>query len=698
MDVEKEVLLANSFSDFNPMQKKALNAGLFDKSIVVSAPTAAGKTIIAELCTLNSVINNSKKVVYTCPLRALASEHYKDFKKKYSKKLNIRTAISTGDFDSSSSYLQNYDVIYCTFEKMESLIRHRANWLSFIGLLIVDEIHELDSDRGPTIEMAVTKLRLQNPSLKFLGLSATIPNAKEIAGWLNATLVESNFRPVKLLEGVFFDGVIDFKSAQEEIVAKKDSLESIVLDTLKKNKQTLVFANTRKRSESMARHLSSLTAKVLSLEERAKLEKASKKILNALESPTEQCRILAGAVKSGCAFHNAGLVSAQRETVEDLFRERVLKIVCATSTLGAGINMPAYRVVIPTLYRFSGNKSQRIPVREYKQLCGRAGRPRFDSEGQSILFASSSMEAVELFETYVDGEIEGIYSKLGIEPVLRTHLLSAIATNFVFDLASMEEFFSKTFYAHQFRDLKELFRKLSGTLKELQEMGFVKSTGKKIFATPLGMRVSELFLDPVSADKIINGLKKNRFFELAYLYLLADTGEFSPRFTVPKKREAEVWEKLSEQKELLPVNVEQEMFFDHAMLEKFNSALLLSEWLNETREEIILKEFNTAPGLLRSKLLICDWLSYCGSELAVLLNLSSHSARLNLLRKRLKKGVKSELVFLTELAGIGRVRARRLYNAGIRTIADVKKTDVVDLQKILPPQVAKKVMEQLKQA
>ncbi|MBI2598560.1 MAG: DEAD/DEAH box helicase, partial [Candidatus Diapherotrites archaeon] len=296
MDVEKEVLLANSFSDFNPMQKKALNAGLFDKSIVVSAPTAAGKTIIAELCTLNSVINNSKKVVYTCPLRALASEHYKDFKKKYSKKLNIRTAISTGDFDSSSSYLQNYDVIYCTFEKMESLIRHRANWLSFIGLLIVDEIHELDSDRGPTIEMAVTKLRLQNPSLKFLGLSATIPNAKEIAGWLNATLVESNFRPVKLLEGVFFDGVIDFKSAQEEIVAKKDSLESIVLDTLKKNKQTLVFANTRKRSESMARHLSSLTAKVLSLEERAKLEKASKKILNALESPTEQCRILAGAV------------------------------------------------------------------------------------------------------------------------------------------------------------------------------------------------------------------------------------------------------------------------------------------------------------------------------------------------------------------------------------------------------------------
>ncbi|MBI2598332.1 MAG: hypothetical protein HYW50_04000 [Candidatus Diapherotrites archaeon] len=403
-------------------------------------------------------------------------------------------------------------------------------------------------------------------------------------------------------------------------------------------------------------------------------------------------------MKSGCAFHNAGLVSAQRETVEDLFRERVLKIVCATSTLGAGINMPAYRVVIPTLYRFSGNKSQRIPVREYKQLCGRAGRPRFDSEGQSILFASSSMEAVELFETYVDGEIEGIYSKLGIEPVLRTHLLSAIATNFVFDLASMEEFFSKTFYAHQFRDLKELFRKLSGTLKELQEMGFVKSTGKKIFATPLGMRVSELFLDPVSADKIINGLKKNRFFELAYLYLLADTGEFSPRFTVPKKREAEVWEKLSEQKELLPVNVEQEMFFDHAMLEKFNSALLLSEWLNETREEIILKEFNTAPGLLRSKLLICDWLSYCGSELAVLLNLSSHSARLNLLRKRLKKGVKSELVFLTELAGIGRVRARRLYNAGIRTIADVKKTDVVDLQKILPPQVAKKVMEQLKQA
>lgn len=696
-EIEKEVLDANGFSSFNPMQKKALAEGLFEKSIVISAPTAAGKTIIAELCALHSILNNKKKVVYTCPLRALASEHFNDFKKKYSKKLGIRMAISTGDFDSSSNYLQNYDLIFCTNEKLDSLLRHRAEWLQSIGLLVVDEIHELDSDRGPTIEMVITKLRHSNPSLQFLALSATIPNSKEIAQWLGAKLVQSDYRPVKLLEGVLFDSIIDFKTSKEEIEKKKEPLASVVSDTLKKQKQALVFANTRKRSEGMAKKLSELTAKSLSPKEKLLLEKAAQQILGVLEFPTEQCHSLAQTVKNGVAFHNAGLLSRQREIVEGMFRERVLKIVCATPTLAAGINLPAYRVVIPSLYRYTSAGNVRIPVREYKQISGRAGRPKFDSAGESVIFASSQMESDELFETYINGEIESITSKIGIEPVLRTHLLSAIATHYVFDLASMEEFFSKTFYAHQFGDMTTLFGKLSDVLSELKEMGFVQLNEKKISATPVGNRVSELYLDPFSAHKIILALRKNKFFDLSYLFLLADTSEFSPQFSVSKKNEPQMWERLQEESDLLPVNTKEEMFYDNHLLQKFNSTVLLNDWINEVTEQNIVKQFNTAPGLLRTKLLLCDWLSYAAAELAKLLELKTHLPPLNRLRKRLKHGVKAELVFLTELRGIGRVRARRLFNAGIRTISDVKKTDIKDLEKILPPAVAVKVKQELKQ-
>ncbi len=220
MNIEREVLALNSFKSFNPLQKKALKKDIFSKNVVVSAPTASGKTIIAELCALNTIINKKKKVIYTCPLKALASEHFNEFKKKYSKPLNVRVALSTGDLDSSSKHLANYDLVFATNEKVDSLIRHRANWLSSVGLLVVDEVHELDSDRGATLEMVISKLLSIVPSIQLLALSATIPNAKEIAEWMKAELIESSFRPVELREGILLDSVLHFKKSEEKLPKK----------------------------------------------------------------------------------------------------------------------------------------------------------------------------------------------------------------------------------------------------------------------------------------------------------------------------------------------------------------------------------------------------------------------------------------------------------------------------------------------
>ncbi len=696
MDIEKKVRELNGFSAFNEMQLAVLKKDWRKRNLVVSAPTASGKTIIAELCALQSVIERKQKVVYTAPLRALAAEHFNDFKKKYSTTLNVKVALSTGDFDSSSAYLQNNDIIFTTYEKLESLIRHRVEWLPAIGLLVLDEVHELDSDRGPTLEILVTKMRFLNPKVQLLALSATIPNANEIAKWLNAELVESDFRPVQLREGVLFEDEIHFSKQKEKIEGAAEPVIALVNDTLNlKQKQALVFVNTRKHSEGLAKKLSTLTEKKLSEKEKRSLEKASQRVLSALEAPTEQCVLLSKLVAKGIAFHNAGLLQKQRAIIEELFKSNHLKVLVATPTLAAGVNLPAFRVIIPSLYRYTAWGQQRIPVREYKQWAGRAGRPKFDSSGESILVARSELEIEDLLENYVNGDIEDVSSRLSLEPVLRMHLLAAIANNFVFDWQSMEDFFGKTFYAFQFGSLSSLFEKISSLLAELQQLGFVEGNEKRFKATVLGARVSELYLDPLSAHNLILALKRNALDSFAFLFAFAGTFELYPLISVSAKREAELWEKLQGFAGDLPADLQKEMFLDSDLLKKFNTALLLQSWIDELPEQAIAKEFNVQPGILHSKLLICDWLAYGAFELSKLLGLEKNLPRLLVLRKRLKKGVREELLQLCELKWVGRVRARRLWHSNIRSIADLKNVPFEVLAKLLGTDVAIKLKKQL---
>ncbi len=685
----------NAFESFNPMQEKAVAAGLADNSIVVSSPTASGKTVVAEIAALNCILQKRRKVVYTCPLRALASEHYNDFREKYSKELSIKAVLSTGDFDSSGKYLSSNDVIFTTFEKLNSLLNHRAEWLSSIGLLVVDEIHNLGSDRGPTIEMVLTKLRFLNKNLQVLGLSATIPNSKEISKWLGAKLVESDYRPIELREGVFLDGELFFEKDATSIVQHQDELSSIALDTLSRGKQALFFLNTRKRSEATAKKLASLTSERLSQQEKNVLENASEKILSALEIPTEQCRTLASLVKQGVCFHNAGLLEKQRRLVEGLFKKSYLKFICSTPTLSAGINMPAFRVVMPSPYRYSGFGMERIPVSEWKQVAGRAGRPKYDSSGEAILIAKTEFEKDDYFDYFINGEIENVESRLASESQLRFHMLSIIASDFVFDLESAEKFFSGTFYGSQSGNLSELFEKITKIISGLEEMGFVKASEKRIDATPLGKRVAELYLDPVSAHRLIGSLRRNMHNDLAYLFSIASTNEFYPLLSVPKAMQAELWERVMQHPEELPVDVNKEMFYDDGLLSKYWISLLLKEWIDEVREQAIVDSFNVQPGILRAKLKNADWLAYAALELAKILGLESHFIPLTKIRKRLQHGVKEELVPLCELRGIGRVRSRALFKAGVKTIADLKKIDVKDLEKILSPAVAVSVKKQL---
>jgi len=196
------------FPELTPIQNKAFKAGLLEgKSQLICAPTASGKTLVASMAITNKL--SKGKSIYLVPLRSLANEKFKEFQALL-KDTKFQVGYSTGDMDSESKYLSKYDLLVLTTEKLDSLIRHKVDWLSDIKLIVIDEIHLLnDNSRGPTLEIVLTILkRLISPQI--IGLSATIGNPEVLSDWLKAELVQDTWRPVELKKGIYINKKIEF--------------------------------------------------------------------------------------------------------------------------------------------------------------------------------------------------------------------------------------------------------------------------------------------------------------------------------------------------------------------------------------------------------------------------------------------------------------------------------------------------------
>jgi helicase len=204
------VLDKEGIQELRPAQEKSIDAGLFKgKHLLVCTPTASGKTLVAEIAAVNNVLNKIGKCVYIVPLKALAAEKYKEFKRRYGHLLKI--GLSIGDTDSPEERLKSFDIIFTTSEKLDSITRHHATWLRDIKIVVIDEIHLLnDPGRGPTLEILITLLKDILKGIQLIGLSATIGNAKELAAWLDAELIKDTWRPVELKQGVYMDDEITF--------------------------------------------------------------------------------------------------------------------------------------------------------------------------------------------------------------------------------------------------------------------------------------------------------------------------------------------------------------------------------------------------------------------------------------------------------------------------------------------------------
>ncbi|MFX1565043.1 MAG: DEAD/DEAH box helicase [Promethearchaeota archaeon] len=668
----KNYFKKKGFTTLYPPQQEAIKTGILDgKNIVLAIPTASGKTLIAELCMLKAIVEQGGKALYLCPLRALASEKYDEFR-TYSE-LGVNVGITTGDYDTVEEKYGAYDLLICTNERADSLLRHRAKWMTDIAIIVADEVHLInDPGRGPTLEVVLARLRQLAPNAQILALSATVDNADELAEWLDGKAVVSDWRPVILREGVYHEGHVHFPEGKEEqyLPATSFPIGDIARQVLKQKGQLLAFLNTRRSAVRTAQKLSSITAPRLIKTDQAKLGDLAEKLLH-LGEVTQVTDTLTRLIRAGVAFHHAGLRYSERKLIEEAFRNNLIKVVCATPTLAIGVNLPARVVVIQEYRRFDRIEGyQPIPVLEYKQMAGRAGRPKYDTTGTAILISRNEGERDFLLDYYTLGTPESIISKLASESALRSHVLSTIAMNYASSKDGIMEFIRQTFFGHQ-RDPDEVEYMIDLIVKFLKDETLLKQQGKRLSATPFGRRVSQLYIDPKSAVIIRDGLAKavkqyENTTDVSFLHMVCHTPDMANLYL--RRGEDErfhdyVIEHIDEFLTPIPDprhHRERYEFF----LAEVKTALLVKAWIEELPEDQIISQFKIGSGDLLRLVDTQKWLLYACHELAPIFGYQTAVSDLEELELRTRYGVRRELTDLVELQGIGRVRARFLFRAG----------------------------------
>jgi helicase len=685
-----------------PPQAEAVERGVTEgENLVAAVPTASGKTLVATLAMLSSIGGDSSDsrpgqpaddgtALYIVPLRALASEKEAEFAEFEAYGLDV--GVSTGNYESDGGWLAGKDVIVATSEKVDSLVRNDAPWLDKLSCVVADEVHLVnDGERGPTLEVTLAKLRSLNPSLQTVALSATIGNADGLANWLDAALVDSTWRPIDLRKGVHYGDALHLEDGSQQRVPVRNSEDqpaAIVRDTLGEGGSSLVFVNSRRNAEAAARRLTSTTDDFLTDDERRALADVADEIREV--SDTDTSDDLADAVERGAAFHHAGLLRDHRGLVEDAFRDRLVKVICATPTLAAGVNTPARRVIVRDWRRYDGTVGgmQPLSVLEVHQMMGRAGRPGRDPYGEAVLVASGHDELDELFERYVWAEPEPVQSKLAAEPALRTHLLATVASGFARSRPEVLEFLEGTLYAEQTAGRDRLETVTDDVIAYLRANDFLETDGDTLSATSLGHSVSRLYLDPMSAAEIIDGLEDAAGAAdsaaaddagagptaLGLYHLVCRTPDTYELYLRSGDEEEYTMLAYEREAELLGrAPSEFEDAFDD-WLSALKTARLLEDWASEIDEDEITDRYGVGPGDIRGKVDAAQWLLGAAESLAGELDLGVGS-KIRKARVRVEHGVSEELVDLAGVRGVGRVRARRLFDAGIETRAELREAD-----------------------
>lgn len=530
------VLFKNNIYFLREIQKESIRKGLFfNKSFLVVAPSGSGKTLIGELCIVNNILKKYGKSVYLVPFKALASEKYSYFKSNY-EKYGIKTELSIGDVDVDDKELRKADVIVTTYEKMDSILRNfkEKDWIGSITTIIIDEIHTIaEKKRGPRLESLIVRLNEFLNLPQIIALSATVANAKFFGEWLSTLgqkfiLIKSDDRPVPLKYSI-------------TLSQNKDSaIKRYVKQILEKNGQVIVFLNRRKGAQKQALLLGNYVKKLLNPQEISNCKNLSKHFERIKGGITE----LKKCAKNGTIFHHAGLLPKERYLVEEYFNRRVLKVICCTTTLSAGVNTPARLVIVKDFkkYETSGDNVsdfskmheafgraftffEPFSANQIFQMLGRAGRPGMDNVGHGIILVGNYEEKSWVEKQYFKRDVDTkkllpvynqIQSAINSTETLKEQVLLRIYEKENITLEELKSFFEKTFFFFQLKDKKipieEFLRIKEMTVKNILKLHSNQKVLKQIANGNLQHKITRIEKDSIEGSvKSDFGLYKVRF-------------------------------------------------------------------------------------------------------------------------------------------------------------------------------------------
>ena len=763
----------------HPPQAEAMPSILAGRNTMLCIPTASGKSLVAFMGLVNQIMtrNVGSRGIYIVPLKALASEKLEELK-QLGENLGLKIGLGIGDAPNEAKQIDDCDILVCTSEKLDSLMRSKSEVLRRVSVVVADEFHLVnDSHRGPTMEINLARIRHLLPEAQIITLSATVGNSQDLADWLDSDLIVSQWRPVSLEYATLAELDLEPRAIQKSELSTASDLGpprtlegpkshvawAALSDVYEQDGQLLVFVAARRSAQSEAKKLGQRMHKYLS--------KHNPEVLPALKELSEKLSrssnsamgdTLAECVKGGVAFHHAGLRHTQRSEIENAFKNRVLYCLCATPTLAAGVNLPARRVLIRDLKRFEDGMSRLLPVMEVRQMLGRAGRPRYDPVGEAWLACKGGdprQVADDVADRYIHGPVEDISSKLAAEPAMRFHLLSSIATGGLNTRKKIGDFFSGTYLGHS-QTNSYLQENIDSMLKWLVDKRFVRRTNvgsieenwddetpswvdaaqsasgvsfsksksrepteatfgfqrassisagysqsfdtealdNEYEATPMGERVAQLYIDPLSADILLDGLRRavRRIVRkslpvtsFSLCHLVAATPDFISLW--PKSSELDFGSKLRQKAALVEDELLIESPIDERAMGLVKSAWCTEFWYEERDLRDIEKELGVTPGDVYSRTDLMAWLLLAAREVLLrddvfaeehLGYVAELAGMLELTRARVRAGCKEDLLQLVQVRNVGRNRARTLSEMGVRTPADLLAMSNSELDKL----------------
>lgn len=686
------------------------------KNLIYSLPTSGGKTLVAEILILRELLCRKKDALFILPYVAIVQEKVRGLA-SFGLELDFiieEYAGSKGKYPPIKRRLKN-SLFIATIEKGHSLVNSliEANRLENVGLIVVDELHMLgEGSRGAILEITLAKVLFASKTTQIIGMSATLNNVGDLQKFLKAENYSSDFRPVQLKEYVKlsdciyevdckeedcfkFSRPLSFKYSSNMKKMDPDHLIALVTEVIPMH-SCLMFCPTKKNCENVAGMICKYLNKCF-IQHR---EKEKTDLLDEIRSAGNGsiCSVLKRTIPFGIAYHHSGLTNDERKLIEEAYSAGVLCLLTCTSTLAAGVNLPARRVILRSPYV----ATEFLKRNQYKQMVGRAGRAGIDTSGESILILQEKDKL--LAKELVSRPLENCYSNLihDNRKGLQSLILSLIGLNISRTPADIHEFVSCTLFSVQQEHLsseKNLWDITMETVSFLTEKGLIMSTAGShgdavLEVTKLGRATYKGSIDLSYCDVLYSDLKRglgglvlDSILHLIYLVTPYDmVAHCKPDWMIYFRQFTQLT--AVEQNMASMVGVPESYIakkasgqslkkgVDSLTVNRFYLAFVLFALLKETNVWVVADKFNLARGFVQSLLgsssAFCSCVVHFTEELE---EFWAYRALFIELTKRLTYCVKAELIPLMEVAGILEARAKQLYCAGYKTLAHLANAD-----------------------